>query len=142
MVNKVGAVLFRRKLGIIEILLVSSITRKRWLCPKGGVKKSENFLEACHRESFEEAGVKGNIYSNFPMNFLIESKSTVELINYPVIFYPLEVTYIYKEWPEKKRNRKWININDYNSLIKEKDYITVIEFFRKLLPTLPSDKVN
>ncbi len=76
------------------------------------------------------------------MNFLIESKSTVELINYPVIFYPLEVTYIYKEWPEKKRNRKWININDYNSLIKEKDYITVIEFFRKLLPTLPSDKVN
>ena len=139
MINKVGAVPFRLKSEEVEILFVTSMTRKRWVCPKGGVKKGENLLEACHREVFEEAGVKGDIHSNFPIKAMIESKIDGEdkVISHPVIFYPLEVSIVYTEWPEKnKRNRRWQKLNSYEDLIADSDFRYLLLLFTKLLPSL------
>ncbi len=139
MINKVGAIPFRLKSEEVEILFITSMTRKRWVCPKGRVEIGENLLEACHREVFEEAGVRGDIHSNYPMKCMIESKinDKDKVISHPVVFYPLEVSIVNTEWPEKnKRKRRWQKLNSYEDLITDSDFRYLLSLFTKLLPSL------
>ncbi|KAK8831408.1 hypothetical protein WA577_000496, partial [Blastocystis sp. JDR] len=97
-----------------SILMVSSHhTKGKWVLPKGGWESDETALEAAKRETFEEAGVEGDIG---------ESISTVTYQNKlkkPVLWtlYPMECTKIYDWWPESEnRSRKWVKEEELESL--------------------------
>ena len=57
-----GGIVFRRAQGRPEVLLVTARKRrKRWVLPKGRVKRGEAPRAAAVRECREEAGVTGRV---------------------------------------------------------------------------------
>ena len=61
--------------GDVKLLMVTSLTRGRWVFPKGTLKKGEGKLKGCRREAFEEAGIKGKILSDLPITALLSQKT-------------------------------------------------------------------
>lgn len=104
--NQSGVIPFRKKGGKLEILLITSMKKKRWIIPKGYVEFNMSAFESAKKEAFEEAGIIG-------------TNETVELGNYKrqkstgptkVKVFSMEVTEELEEYPEKKaRQRKWFS---------------------------------
>ncbi len=99
-----GVVPYRKKSGKIEILLITSMKKKRWIIPKGYVEFNMSAFESAKKEAYEEAGIIG-------------TNETAELGHYnrkkpagltTVKVFSMEVTEELEEYPEKKaRKRKW-----------------------------------
>lgn len=102
--NQSGVVPFRKKSGKLEVLLITSMKKKKWIIPKGYVEFNMSAFESAKKEAFEEAGIVG-------------TNETVELGNYKkqkstgltkVKVFSMEVTEELNDYPEKKsRQRKW-----------------------------------
>jgi len=140
-VKKVGVIPYKIIDGKISILMVTSMGTGRWVLPKGKLKKLERHKKGCLREAFEEAGVKGEILTDFPMTIVIASneqdKTGQIILKTPVIFYPMQVKKDFKIWPEKKqRRRKWISLDKALDKIKSKDISSVLKNFKSLTPWL------
>ena len=63
MSHRVVAIPFMFEDGDFNLLLVTSLTRGRWLFPRGTLKIGEGKLKGCRRDAFEEAGIKVKIFS-------------------------------------------------------------------------------
>lgn len=59
--DQVGAVPCRFRDGRLEILLVTSRTRGRWIVPKGNIEPGATRTETASAEAFEEGGVRGTV---------------------------------------------------------------------------------
>ena len=55
-----GVIPYRKKNGKTEVLLVTSIRRKKWIIPKGFIEYHMSPFQSAKKEAFEEAGVKGS----------------------------------------------------------------------------------
>jgi len=97
--------------GELEILLVTSRTRRRWIIPKGWPIKGLRPDESAAREAFEEAGVRGPVRSR-PIGRFLYSKlmdDEGKAILCEVEVFPLSVNRQYKEWPEmRQREVRWV----------------------------------
>jgi ADP-ribose pyrophosphatase YjhB (NUDIX family) len=108
----------------IEILLITSIRKKKWIVPKGFIEFNLTAFESAKKEAFEEAGVIG-------------TNETVELGSFTmkkyggfmkIIVYSMEVEKIKDDYPEKNlRKRKWftsdealetVNLPEVGNMIK------------------------
>lgn len=88
----------------LEVLLVTSNTRKRWIIPKGNIEPHLSALESARKEAFEEAGVKGRIRS---VPFGRYSHETAALHTTVEVFV-MEVKFVLERWPEGHlREREW-----------------------------------
>jgi 8-oxo-dGTP pyrophosphatase MutT (NUDIX family) len=99
-----AALPFRRNGDGCEILLIRS-TSGRWLIPKGHGEPGEVAFEVAEREAWEEAGVRGEIwtlpYGGF--DHLGNEKSQ------RVLVHPLLVLETASTWPEKSwRQQMWV----------------------------------
>ena len=56
-----GVVPYRWLEGRLEVLLITSLRRGRWIIPKGIVEPDMTPAESAAMEAFEEAGVKGRV---------------------------------------------------------------------------------
>lgn len=54
-----GVIPYRRNGSTLEVLLISSRARRRWLVPKGIIELGMRADESAVKEAFEEAGVGG-----------------------------------------------------------------------------------
>ncbi len=107
--NQSGVVPFRKKENSYEVLLITSIKKKRWIVPKGYVEFNLTPFESAKKEAYEEAGVIG-------------SNETIELGSYSVKrsigkqyvkIFSMEVIKILDDYPEKNlRKRKWYSIKE------------------------------
>lgn len=105
--EQVGAVPFRWRKGELRVLLVTSRTTKRWICPKGGRMRGLTDRQAAAIEAREEAGVEGYVYPTPLGRYAHVSHDGVR----PVVLYPLEVLRTKDKWPEmKQRRRKWMSL--------------------------------
>ena len=50
---------YQKKNGKLEILLITSIRKKKWIIPKGFIEFNLSPFESAKKEAFEEAGVIG-----------------------------------------------------------------------------------
>ena len=143
MSHRVGAIPFIVEDGDVKLLVVTSLTRGRWVFPKGTLKKGEGKLKGCRREAFEEAGIKGKILSDLPITALIKSKNKLKSDMMVVTYYPMIVTKQTKEWPEKKlRNRQWVPLDEIDQHLRKGDLREVVKTFRVLLPFIRSCAVK
>ena len=95
--------------GGIEILLITSKERGRWVIPKGNPIPFMLNYESAAREAFEEAGVEGPIALE-PVGSYRYDKSRRSGGAAPAIVtvYPLQVTREAADWPERgERSRQW-----------------------------------
>jgi 8-oxo-dGTP pyrophosphatase MutT (NUDIX family) len=56
-----GVLPYRVTAGKVEVLLVTSTRRKRWIAPKGWIALGLSAAESAAKEALEEAGVSGHV---------------------------------------------------------------------------------
>ncbi|MEM9356925.1 MAG: NUDIX domain-containing protein [Pseudomonadota bacterium] len=133
--HRVGIIPFDIKDDLVAVLFVTSQTRGRWILPKGQIEPGENQTAACHREGFEEAGVKGIVLEDFPSTVVVGKQTKAGLQKVPVTYYPLLVQEQFADWPDQaKRQRHWALIEDAPKVSYRADYLNVVQQFQALKP--------
>jgi 8-oxo-dGTP pyrophosphatase MutT (NUDIX family) len=133
--HRIGIIPFDMRDDLVALLFVTSQTRGRWILPKGTQKSDESHAETCHREAFEEAGVRGVVIEDFPVTVIITKQTSNGKSVVPVTYYPFFVTDQTDEWPEmEKRQRHWALIEDSSRIAYREDYLFLINQFDKLRP--------
>ena len=133
MVHRVGIIPFDIRDQSIAILFVTSQTRGRWVLPKGKQEGNESHIDTCHREGFEEAGVKGIVLPDYPFTIPVTKKLDTGMGKVPVTYYPLFVTEQAEDWPEKKRRqRHWALIEDAPRVAYREDLLPLVKHFDDL----------
>ncbi|WP_114392974.1 NUDIX hydrolase [Oleisolibacter albus] len=94
----------------LQVLLVTSRETRRWLVPKGWAESGVPPHELAALEAFEEAGVVGEIDPTPFGRYRYEKRlADGTLVPLEVDVYPLAVTRILEDWPEKgQRERRWM----------------------------------
>lgn len=104
-----GVIPYRKKNCRTEVLLVTSIRRKKWIIPKGFIEYHLTPFQSAKKEAFEEAGVRGGKATRILGSYKVR-KNGSELLTK---IYSMKVTGFYKDYPEKNlRKRKWFSIAD------------------------------
>jgi predicted phosphate transport protein (TIGR00153 family) len=117
--------------GKLEILLITSRERRRWVVPKGNPIPYLLNYESAAREAFEEAGVEGPI-STVPIgSYRYEKRrrpggAAPALVN----LYPLLVTREAAAWPERdQRERRWFSPAAAAEAVDEEELSVIILSF-------------
>jgi 8-oxo-dGTP pyrophosphatase MutT (NUDIX family) len=110
--------------GELQILLITSIRRKKWIIPKGFIEFNLSAFESAKKEAFEEAGVIG-------------TNETIELGSFTIkkyggrtniVVYSMEVEKFKDDYPEKNlRKRKWYTVEEAIETISIPEVIKMIE---------------
>lgn len=133
--NRVGIIPFETLEDAVALLFVTSQTRGRWILPKGKRKAGETHKEACHREGFEEAGVRGVVLEDFPTTVVIGKQTNDGVQKTAVVYYPYLVQKQEDVWPEmEKRERHWALIEDAPKVAYRDDFLILIKQFEALRP--------
>lgn len=130
--HQIGALPWRRRDGVVEVLLVTSRETHRWVIPKGWPMAGLGDPEAAATEAWEEAGLKGLIVTT-PIGAYNYDKrlkdGSVRVCRVKV--YPLEVTVEREQWPEAgQRERLWTTPARAATLVQEPDLATLLSRFR------------
>lgn len=132
---RVGIIPFETKDDAVAMLFVTSQTRGRWILPKGRRKANETTVEACHREGFEEAGVRGVVLEDFPCTVVVGKQTSTGLQHVAVTYYPYLVQKQEDSWPEmERRQRHWALVEDATKVAYRDDYKMLIKQFEALKP--------
>jgi len=132
-----GALPYRiTKAGMLEVLLITSRTRRRWIIPKGWPIKGRKPSKSAAREAYEEAGVCGKISAK-PIGRFVYDKVRDEdgrAVPCEVVVFGLKVNRQLKTWPEaNERELRWLLPGDAEALTDE-------EGLRPLIIALASKK--
>ncbi len=110
--------------GELQILLITSIRKKKWIIPKGFIEFNLSAFESAKKEAFEEAGVIG-------------TNETIELGSFTIkkyggrtniVVYSMEVEKFKDDYPEKNlRKRKWFTVEEAIETISIPEVIKMIE---------------
>ncbi|MEA3029141.1 MAG: uncharacterized protein QOJ53_95 [Sphingomonadales bacterium] len=116
--------------GAVEILLITSRERRRWVVPKGNPIPSFLNYESAAREAFEEAGVEGRIATAPIGAYRYEKRRRGGAAAAIVTVYPLLVTREADRWPERgERERRWFPAEEAAGLVEEPELAVIILSF-------------
>jgi 8-oxo-dGTP pyrophosphatase MutT (NUDIX family) len=125
----------------VIVLLVTSMSRARWIFPKGLPRGAETHDETARREAMEEAGVDGRVLNGHAISAVIEKSTDHGRVEVPVTFYPLEVETIADKWPEKgRRLRHWVVLEEAGEVTRDADTLKVLAAFRQVMAAVRSAK--
>jgi 8-oxo-dGTP pyrophosphatase MutT (NUDIX family) len=118
-----GVIPYRHVNGRLEVLLITSRRRGRWIIPKGLIESGMSAAESAAMEAFEEAGVKGRI-----------SDQPIDEYSYKkwggvcgVKVFLLEVEQVFDEWPESDiRGREWMSVDKATAAVEQEALRDVI----------------
>lgn len=108
-----GVIPFRRRKGRIEVLLVTTRERQRWITPKGYIEPKLSADESAAKEAFEEAGLRGKVWRERLGTYSYVKLDAADRPLYPcdVVVYPMEVEKEADKWPESnQRKRRWLRL--------------------------------
>lgn len=95
---------YRLRRDRLEILMVTSRRRRRWVIPKGVQEPGLSAIECACREAFEEAGVEGSVESKPLGTYRYEKWGGT----CSVVVFLMAVTVCHASWPESFRDREWV----------------------------------
>lgn len=112
----------------VEVLLVTSLSTKRWIVPKGWPMEGKSLAQAALQEAWEEAGVKGAV-DEYPVGSYGYQKLVKGGI--PVTcrcsVYRIAVEGLAPAWPEKgRRERRWLRPAEAAKLVEEDELSALI----------------
>jgi predicted phosphate transport protein (TIGR00153 family) len=117
--------------GRLEILLITSRERRRWVVPKGNPIPFLLNYESAAREAFEEAGIEGPI-STVPIGSYRYEKRRRQGGGSPALvnLYPLRVTRQADAWPERdQRALRWFSPAEAAEAVEEPELAVIILSF-------------
>ena len=119
----------------IEILLITSRGRGRWIIPKGVIDPGRTATESARNEAYEEAGVEGEVNSVALGQYQYEKWGgicTVEV-------FAMEVSTVSETWPESsERRRKWMSVEEAANAVEESALKGLILSLSSAKPPSPS----
>lgn len=126
-----GALCWRRRGDEIEVLLVTSRRRKRWIVPKGWPADRMTPSRAAMTEAWEEAGAKGKVSTNclgiYSYHKELDEKTSLPCI---VAVFPMRVKKLHAIYPERpQRKRKWFSQKKAAKLVAEPELSELIARF-------------
>lgn len=104
-----------------EVLLVSSLSSKRWILPKGWPIEGLTLAEAALQEAWEEAGVQGRVVPDPVGSFAYRKivKQGVPVSCRCEVF-RVAVSSMAEDFPEQaRRNRRWLPVAEAAALVEE-----------------------
>ena len=127
-----GALCWRIRKDKVEVALVRSRKRKRWIIPKGWPMHGMTPVAAAAREAWEEAGITGTClpiciglfsYQKLPR----EGGTPMPCV---VAVFPLEVERVTDDFPEARaRKRKWLTRRKAAELVSDPELAQIIRQF-------------
>jgi len=116
----------------LEILLVTSLRRKRWILPKGKVKTGMMPGRSAENEAFEEAGVLGRM-SKDPIGSYRQNEAGIA-DSVTVQAFSLEVVTELPVWQEMhKRKRKWFTVKDALKAVRDQEISDALRSFERAM---------
>jgi 8-oxo-dGTP pyrophosphatase MutT (NUDIX family) len=115
----------------VEILLITSRKRGRWVLPKGKVKRGHPPHASAALEAFEEAGVFGSI-SRIALGTYRQMKFDADGQPRPIAVraFPMLVTGENRSWPEMSvRQRRWMPISKAAEAVKNGELRALLQQF-------------
>lgn len=111
-----GILPYRIRNGHVEVLLVTSSTRKRWIIPKGHIEPNMTSRDSAAKEAYEEAGVRGRV-SPVPLGYYQHDSPQEPAV---VEVFLMEVDVELPTWPEAhRRERRWMPLREASDHVLE-----------------------
>lgn len=120
-----------QKDGLLEVLLITSRTSKRWIIPKGWPMGKRPAHKVAAQEAFEEAGIEGRA-TKAPLGIYHYDKllSNGSVAKCRVEVFALKLDKQKSAWPERKqRKRRWMGLEEAASLISDAELAPLIRAF-------------
>lgn len=113
-VQQSAVIPYRCVVGAIEVLVVTSRRKGKWIVPKGLVITGMAPQDSAVKEALEEAGVGGTVRFGLLGTVVKERKS--ETCRTQV--FAMEVTEVYEFWKEMEvRQRRWLSWSEAEQLL-------------------------
>ena len=98
----------------LEVLLITSRRRGRWVLPKGFIEPHLSPRASAANEAYEEAGVRGRVGRDPLGRYRVKKRGGA----YTVVVFPMLVTEVLDAWPEDgARRRRWASVPKALSLL-------------------------
>jgi phosphohistidine phosphatase len=97
---------FRRAGDELEILLITSRKKRRWVIPKGVKEPELSAAESAAKEALEEAGILGRVYPAPVGNYQYRKWGDV----CSVLVFAMLVQEVLERWDEPFRDREWLSV--------------------------------
>jgi len=108
----------------VELLLITSLRKRRWMVPKGVVEPGMTPHESAGQEAYEEAGVRGRVASEPLGQYRVHKWGGVCTVD----VFPMEVTEVLSTWPEAEvRERRWVSVEEAAALIHHPDLRRIVQ---------------
>ncbi len=102
--NQSGVIPYRRNDQGLEILLITTMKKKKWIIPKGYIEFNLTAFESAKKEAYEEAGIIG-ANETFELGYF-ENQKSIGVCHTKI--FALEVIKVLENYPDKNaRKRKW-----------------------------------
>ena len=128
-----GAIPYRMQDDKLQVLLITTRGRKRWIVPKGVIEQNLSANDSAAQEAYEEAGVKGQVGHREMGEYQYQKwggTCTVKV-------FPLEVEEVLDVWPESRvRQRKWVEVEEAIAMV---DVPTLQDMIRMLPERIESE---
>ena len=109
-----------------EIMMITSIRRRRWIIPKGAVEPNMTPQDSAAKEAFEEAGIEGTVAQTPIGRYHYKKWSSTCRCD----VYAMKVEVIHNQWQEQdERDRQWIDAKDVISKVRHKQLKVIIKKF-------------
>lgn len=106
---------YRQGVGGLEVLLITSRKKKRWVIPKGVKERHMSAQASAANEALEEAGVEGRVHERALGCYRYQKwggECTVEV-------FAMFVETVHEEWLEGHRDRRWLPPEQAAAIVDE-----------------------
>lgn len=117
---------YRKKNGELELMMITSRRKKRWVIPKGVQEPGLSAAESAVKEALEEAGIMGTVSDSPIGSYKYKKWGGI----CTVVVFVMEVTKEFETWEEDFRVRKWFSLADAMTRPRE-------EKLKELMSLLP-----
>ncbi len=127
-----GALVWRWRKDKLQVLLIKTRRRKRWIIPKGWPMDGQTPVQAAATEAWEEAGIKGRpapiciglySYQKYPRNGEMPMPCVVAV-------FPLKARWEFDKYPEaSERKRKWVSQKKAAAMVEDAELAQIIRHF-------------
>ena len=115
----------------LQVLLITSRGRQRWILPKGWPMDGKTPGECAAIEAWEEAGVIGKPSERclglFSYGKIIDDETTLPCLG---MVFPVKVKELKNKFPEaKQRRRKWVTPKKAAKMLSEPELVQIVRTF-------------
>lgn len=124
---------WRRQHRGIEVLLVTTARRRRWIIPKGVIEPGMGARASARKEALEEAGIDGIVSDERIGEYQYRKWNGTCRVQ----VFGMQVTEVYEHWDEELvRRRRWVPLRQARELVDTRDLKILLHRFERMILSL------